>query len=400
MSAVEKSPNVVVVMTTQWRAQSTGYAGDGNAVTPCLDSLAEEAIDFYQAVTPHPFGVFARSAFLTGTACPSNGICDYYDPLPKNSRTLAHCFGERGYDTAFWGKWQLHERTLDDPVVGEAHAKIEVPHDRRGGFGFWEGFESGFLLNDGFYHGSNLGAPKQLKGYQSDVIVDRAIDYLDTRDSGNPFFAFLSLDAPHPPYAEDAAGVSTRAPETILLDENVPEEEIVRTVAQTELAGYYAHIEATDRSIGRLIDRFKQKGEWENTLFVFTSAHGDMHGSHGVFRKGWPYDEAVRIPLLVSWSSGLGKARRDPLLVNLLDIGPSLLGLAFGESISWEEGDERGRDWSSAIRLEAIGPEFQSISMPSVPPFEKQCPYVWQGRRTIDKTMVETANGDSFTLDH
>jgi len=96
----------------------------------------------------------------------------------------------------------------------------------------------------------------------------------------------------------------------------------------------------------------------------------------------------------------LGGARRDPLLVSLLDLGPSLLGLALERSSFWEAGDERGRDWSSAIRLEAIGPEFQSVSMPSVPPFEKQCPYVWQGRRTIGKTTVETANGDSFALDH
>ena len=400
MSAVEKSPNVVVVMTTQWRAQSTGFAGDGNAVTPCLDALAEESIDFFQAVTPHPFGVFARAAFLTGTACPSNGIRDYYDSLSKDSRTIAHCFGEQGYDTAFFGKWQLYERNPNDPVVGEAHAKIKVPVDRRVGFEFWEGFESGFLLNDGFYHGSNLGAPKQLKGYQSDVIVGRAIDFLDTRGSANPFFAFVSLDAPHPPYAEDAAGVPTRIPETILLDENVPEKGFVRATARTELGGYYAHIEATDRSIGRLIDWLKQNGEWENTLFVFTSAHGDMHGSHGVFRKGWPYEEAIRVPLLMSWPRGLGGARRDPLLVSLLDLGPSLLGLALERSSFWEAGDERGRDWSSAIRLEAIGPEFQSVSMPSVPPFEKQCPYVWQGRRTIGKTTVETANGDSFALDH
>ncbi|MBT3480737.1 MAG: sulfatase-like hydrolase/transferase, partial [Opitutales bacterium] len=88
MSDLGERPNVVVVMTTQWRAQSTGYAGDGNAVTPHLDALAEEAIDFCQAVTPHPFGVFARAAFLTGTVCPQNGIRDYYDPLPENARTL------------------------------------------------------------------------------------------------------------------------------------------------------------------------------------------------------------------------------------------------------------------------------------------------------------------------
>lgn len=400
MSRRDQSPNVVVVMTTQWRAQSIGYGGDGNAVTPYLDALAEDSIDFYQAVTPHPFGVFARAAFLTGTACPENGIRDYYDPLPVNARTLAHRFGERGYDTAFWGKWQLYERNPNDPVVGDAHAKIEVPATRRGGFGFWEGFESGFLLNDGFYHGSKLGPPTRLKGYQSDVLTDRAIDFLDNRKSEKPLFAFLSLDAPHPPYGASAAGVLPRSPASILLDDNVPDEGSIRSIARTELAGYYAHIEATDRALGRLIDRLRQGADWENTLFVFTSAHGDMHGSHGVFRKAWPYEEAVRVPLLMSWPNRFGKGRRDPLMMSLLDLGPSLLGLVFGKLNDWQPGEGRGSDWASAICLEAIGPDFQSLSMPSVPPFEQQCPYVWKARRTVDKTIVQTANGERLTLDH
>lgn len=400
MSDLGERPNVVVVMTTQWRAQSTGYAGDGNAVTPHLDALAEAAIDFCQAVTPHPFGVFARAAFLTGTVCPQNGIRDYYDPLPENARTLAHCFGERGYETSFFGKWQLYERDPGDPVVGEAHAKIEVPADRRGGFSFWEGFESGFLLNDGYYHGSNLGSPRQLKGYQSDVVVDRAVEFLDMRASETPFFAFLSLDAPHPPYVADAAGITASAPDTVLLDENVSEDDSIRSIARAELAGYYAHIEATDRSIGRLIERLKQSGDWENTLFVFTSAHGDMHGSHGVFRKGWPYEEAVRVPLLISWPNGLGKARRDPMLMSLIDLGPSLLGLALGTSSFLAEGEGHGKNLAWAICLKALGPNSQFLSMPSVPPFAKQCPYVWRGLRSIAKTSVKTADGDSFELDH
>ena len=101
MATAEKRPNVVVVMTTQWRARATGYGGDGNAATPFIDSLAEESIDFFQAITPHPMGVFARAAFLTGIPCPENGVVDYFDPLPENAVTIAHRFQEGGYNTAF-----------------------------------------------------------------------------------------------------------------------------------------------------------------------------------------------------------------------------------------------------------------------------------------------------------
>jgi len=400
MRSQNRNPNVVVVMTTQWRAQATGYGGDGNAATPFLDSLAEESIDFYQAVTPHPFGVFARAAFLTGVNCPGNGIANYFDPLPADSRTLAHLYQERGYDTAFFGKWQLFQRDQNAPVVGIEHALIEVPESRRGGFAFWEGFESGFLLNDGYYHGSGLGPPTRIEGYQSDVVVDRVENYLITRENDNPLFAFVSLDAPHPPYSEKASSVLPRDPDSLILPKEVPDNPEVRSTAKKELSGYYAHIEATDRAIEKLVSSLKESLDWENTIFVFTSAHGDMHGSHGLYRKGWPHQEAVRVPLLLSWPKVFTSPRRDPLLISLLDLGPSLLGLCFEESEGSLLVPNGGLNLASAIRLRKEGPEFQNISMPSVTPFDKQCPYAWSGRRTLQKTEVVNDLGECFTLDH
>lgn len=395
-----QKPNVVVVMTTQWRAQATGYGGDGNAVTPFLDSLAEQSIDFYQAVTPHPFGVFARSAFLTGIACPENGICDYYDSLPVNAKTLAHLYKENGYESAFFGKWQLFERNQIHPVVGVEHALVEVPDDRRGGFAFWEGFESGFLLNDGYYHGTRLGPPTQIKGYQSDVVADRVRRFLESRENKKPLFTLISLDAPHPPYQEDAAGILPPPTDSLVLPKEVPEDPDIQSVVKKELSGYYAHIEATDRAIQNLVGHLRYHLDWENTIFVFTSAHGDMHGSHGLFRKGWPHEESIRVPLLISWPNFFTEPRRDPLLISLLDLGPSLFGLCFKKEIQVKKTPFQGTDLSTAMRLAAEGPDCQWISMPSAPPFEKQCPVAWRAKRDIRKTEVTNAQGERFTLDH
>src|SRR5476649_2257036 len=107
-------PNILWVVTTQWRAQALGGAGDPNARTPCLDALAAESVNFTQAVTPHPFGPFARAALLTGVPSPANGVRDYFDGLPEGARTLAHDLGARGYATAFFGKWHLGRR---DPAI-------------------------------------------------------------------------------------------------------------------------------------------------------------------------------------------------------------------------------------------------------------------------------------------
>lgn len=396
MGMERTKPNVIVCMTTQWRAQSCGYAGDANARTPRLDALAKRSVDFRQAVTPHPFGVFARAAFLTGKPCPENGLRNYYDSLPQDARMLAHEFGELGYETAFFGKWQLYERDPAAPVVGDPHALIVVPEDRRGGFGFWEGFESGFLLNDGYYHGTRLPEPTRIAGYQSDVIVERFSSYLSESKGGRPLFSLLSFDAPHPPYAASSSTVLPSASESLELLPNVPLGSEVESTARCELAGYYAHIEATDRAIGRLIDTLKGNGQWENTVFVFTSAHGDMHGSHGVFRKGWPYEEAVRVPLLVSWPQCSEYGTTSDGLVSLLDLGRSLLGLASDfEKAACSGSGLAGALWGSLLKASC-----QRMSMPSVPPFAKQCPYVWQARRTLGETVVRPENGKAFSLEH
>src|SRR5204863_3457740 len=113
-----KRPNILWIVTTQWRAQATGYAGDPNARTPCLDALAAEAVNHTQAVTPHPFGPFARAALLTGKPSPGNGVRDYFDPLPATAQTIAHEMKARGYTTAFFGKWHLGKRDPNAPLVG------------------------------------------------------------------------------------------------------------------------------------------------------------------------------------------------------------------------------------------------------------------------------------------
>lgn len=395
-------PDVIVVLTTQWRASAFGFAGDPNAATPYLDALARDGIWLSQTVTPHPFGVFARAAFLTGRRCPTNGIRDYYDPLPVDARTLAHAFSDAGYETAFFGKWQLFERDPAVPVVGEEHARIVVPEERRGGFDFWEGFESGFLLNDPLLHGTAIEEPTRFEGYQSDVIMERFEAFRSGRSAdAAPLFAVVSLDAPHPPYAAPAAGIEPLEESAIRLIEGTGKSEAVRSAARRELAGYYAHITATDRAIGRLVESLKVGGNWENTLFAFTSAHGDMHGVDGNFRKGWPHEESIRVPMLLSWGDRLKTGRNDELLFSLLDLGPSLLGLATGASaVDMAQNGFHGLDLSICMKDGATGPVQQVVSMPSVAPFAKQCPYAWSAHRDKAKTEVIPEVGDRFTLNH
>lgn len=367
-----RPPHIVWIVTTQWRAGACGYADDPNARTPYLDAFAAEAANFVEAVTPHPFGPFARAALLTGVPSPANGVRDYFDPLPTSSRTIAHQLSERGYCTAFFGKWHLAARDRTASLVGDTHARMVVPPENRGGFEFWEGFESGFLLNDPWLHGTRLPEPTRFAGYQSDVICARAAEWLRARtetDGDAPCFTVVSLEAPHPPYEATAPAVTPRDGNTLVLGENVPRGGEVERIARAELAGYYAHIEATDRAIGSLLKHL----DHEETVIVFTSVHGDMHGAHGLFRKGWPYEESVRVPLLVHLPGSLAaddwNGRHDEL-VSLLDLPAWTMGWADREDV--------------VIPAGAV----QQISMPSIVAVSKQCDRAWRGVRSRLRKLV------------
>ncbi len=368
---MSRRPNILWIVTTQWRASACAYAGDPNARTPALDALAAQSVNYTQAVTPHPFGPFARAALLTGVLSPANGVVDYFDALPVSARTIAQDVGECGYATAFFGKWGVASRDPSAPLVGEAHARMVVPPKACGGFGFWEGFESGFLLNDPWLHGTRLPTPEKFSGYQSDVVCERAATWLGTQTPGEkPWFGVVSLEAPHPPYAAPAAGLATRAPEEIILPANVPRGGEAEAKVRAELSGYYAHIEATDRAIGRLLAAVGPE-----TTVVFSSVHGDMHGAHGLFRKGWPHEESVRVPLLVR-VAGVA-ARRDEGAVSLINV-PAM-------TRAWTGGAE----WAGP-------PVMARISMPSVVALPQQCDRVWRGVRTPSRKLVLNADGSPW----
>jgi len=363
---------ILWIVTTQWRAQACGYAGDPNARTPNLDRLALVSTNYTQAVTPHPFGPFARAALLTGIQSPENGINDYFDSLPNTTRTIAHDLNDNGYSTAYFGKWHLYERDPEADLVGEAHAKIIIPEGNRGGFNFFEGFESGFLLNNPWLHGTRLKKPTPFIGYQSEILCKRAANWI--KEEKKPWFCIVSLEAPHPPYASDAAGIIAPNPDTIKLRSNVTHDVQTKSKAEKELAGYYAHIEATDRYIGQLIDEIPK-----DTTVVFTSVHGDMHGSHGLFRKGWPYEESIRVPLLVRMPENY--CQMTPLKTSQL---VSLIDLA-----------EWTRAWAGLKVKNNQTQQLQRISMPTRVKLPMQCDRAWTGMRTTKRKLI--FNSDQTT---
>jgi len=309
-------PNLVFVFADQMRAQATGYAGDPNVQTPNLDRLARESVNFTHTVSGCPVCSPYRASLLTGQYPLTHGVFLNDLCLRDEAVSIAEALGEAGYDTAYIGKWHL-----------DGHGRSNfIPRERRQGFDFWKVLECTHDYNNSHYYG-DTNEKLTWEGYDAIAQTREAQRYLEGRRGDKPFVLFLSWGPPHNPYqtAPEEYKRLYRA-EDLVLRPNVPADH--EASARRDLAGYYAHISAMDACIGDLLGTLRERGLEEDTIFVFTSDHGDMLGSQGQMRKQRPWDESILVPFLLRYPGALGReARRCDLLVSSPDVMPTLLGL-------------------------------------------------------------------------
>ncbi len=336
-------PNVLWVIADQFRAQAMAYHGDPNASTPNLDNLAGTGVCFSQARSGFPLCCPARGSFLTGRY-PHHVVPGHEYRLPPDQATIAQVFNAEGYRTAYFGKWHLdgfHERD------GRAAMHI-VPEERRGGFQTWVGYENNNSPWDCWVHGgeSDAAVPSRLPGYETDALTDLLIAFLHQQvtptEESTPFFAVLSVQAPHDPYIAPEQFRRRFSPAALQMRPNVPDVPWVTERARRDLAGYYGSIANVDWNVGRIVTAMRDAGLLDSTHILFLSDHGDMHGSHGQFRKTGPYEESVRIPFIMSGErSFYGRRTGDSrVLLNHVDVAPTTLGLCGLPIPEWMEGTD------------------------------------------------------------
>ncbi len=311
-------PNIVFVIADQWRAQAFGFAGDPNVKTPNIDRFERESSNLINAVAGTPVCSPTRASLLTGQRPLTHGVFINDVSLSPDAVTLPKSLSAAGYDTACIGKWH---------VDGRGRSNF-IPQERRQGFDYWKVLECTHAYNNSPYF-SNGAEKLKWDGYDAIAQTHDAESYIrEHAKTGKPFLMWLAWGPPHNPYP--TAPEKYRAmyeAASIKLRSNVPEE--FATQARKDLAGYYAHCSALDACFGELWQSLKDAGVEENTLIVFTSDHGDMLYSQGMQRKQKPFDESVRIPLLMHWPRGFGrKNARLEAPINSEDIMPTLLGLA------------------------------------------------------------------------
>lgn len=336
----ESRPNVVWIFGDQHRAAALSCNGDSNVSTPNIDRLAATGVSFSQAVSGFPLCCPFRGSLLT-SRYPHQCVPGHEYRLPEDQLTVAHAFRDAGYSTAYFGKWHL------DGAHGEYETHV-VPPDRRGGFDTWVGYENNNSQWKCIVHGGE-GADAfsyRLSGYESDALTDLFIDHISSRPKGEPFFAALSVQPPHDPYVAPAEWMQRHRLADIELPPNVPPIPSVQERARRELAGYYAQIENLDWNVGRIISALDKNDLLLSTHIVFFSDHGDLHGSHGHFRKTSPYEESIRIPFIISGEDPAPYNRRGrrsgrvDVPINHVDIAPTTLGLCGIDPPNWMQGTD------------------------------------------------------------
>jgi arylsulfatase A-like enzyme len=311
--ARNRRPDVLIVLADQLRACSVGYAGEEAVRTPTLDRLAAQGAIFSNAVSMLPVCGPYRGALITGRTPVSTGLVLNDIMLRTDEVSIADCFRAGGYRTAYVGKWHLDGPDRTAPVP---------PGPRRQGFEHWmaANFEHNY---DASRYTDTDGNVRVWKGWDAEAQTTHLIDHLAARDDERPCLAVLSWGPPHHPYRlVDPRYLAMYDASAIVGRPNCPD------VPRDDLHGYYAQTTFLDAQLARLLAALDDTGMADDTIVVFTSDHGDMHGSHGVYKKQWPWNEALKVPFVLRYPRAVAPGSEIRTPINVIDVMPTLLALA------------------------------------------------------------------------
>jgi arylsulfatase A-like enzyme len=326
-------PNILFILTDQQRFDTCGCYGQKLNVTPNLDKLAKEGSCFRHAFTNQPVCGPARSILQTGnyateTGCYRNGIA-----LPKSNQNIAQSLSQQGYEVAYIGKWHLAStigRSKERRLQKMDHMTSAIPSELRGGYkDYW--LASDLLEFTSHSYEGHLfdkeGNRQEFEGYRVDCLTDFALTYLDSRTRNSPFFLFLSYLEPHQQNDHNAF----EGPEgstKIFGNYEVPGD-----LKGTEgdwsqfFPDYLGCCNAIDKNLGRLLQKLRQLGEYENTTIIFSSDHGCHFRTRNQEYKRSCHESSIRIPLVIKGKNFQGgKIVED--LVSLIDLVPTILKIS------------------------------------------------------------------------
>ena len=322
-----KKPNIVFFFTDDQTSSILGCYGHPLVKTPNIDRLAKEGTRFENAFVSQSICWVSRTTILTGLTGRSYGVPGNHDMAKPEAveKLYVDYLRDAGYRTGFAGKW---------------HAKMP----------------KGWKAQDHFdeFHpiGRNPFYKKQPDGslrHETELIVDRGIEFLDTQPDGKPFAINMWFNACHAEDGDRRPGIGhfpwPRAMDEMYEDDKIAppklndpkifdsQPDFLKTTInrerfywrwntderyRTNMRAYLRMVSGIDNAIGRFISALKAKGLAENTIIVYTADNGFHMGNRGFAGKWSHYEESLRVPMIVFdprvKNKAKGQVRKEPVL--------------------------------------------------------------------------------------
>jgi len=316
-------PSMVFVLVDTLRADYVGAYGFEGDVSPHLDRVARESIVFDNAFSQAPWTKPSIASLFTSLYPEQHGVIAHLgrygvaggegpgaSALPSRATTLAEILRRAGYATAAFVANPWIQRSL--------------------------GFAQGFDVFDARDVGNEVPASR---------LFGKALAWLARRDRSRPFFLYLHLMDVHGPYEAPradydllrgspglgpprplTAGEVARRMPYLMRGGGPPGDPATREAWR---AAYAAGVRVLDRQLGGFVDELSRDGVLDHAVLVIASDHGEELVDHGGWGHGGSvYDEQIRVPLMIRLPRGLGGGRRVERVVSLIDLMPTLLGMA------------------------------------------------------------------------
>jgi N-acetylglucosamine-6-sulfatase len=331
VAMADDRPNIVFILADDLRWDALGSTGHNlpkDFQTPNIDRIAKEGVIFRNAYVTDPLCFPSRASILSGQYAHTNGVKVASDRARLGHRlvTFPLLLHGAGYETALIGKWHLANEAVPAPGI-----------DR------WVSFkEQGIYVDPELYID---GHSEKMKGYLTDILTDYAVDFIQ-KPHTKPFMLYLAHKAPHAPWIPperyknrfyDApiipppGAFDTWEGKPVLKRAGIklePKSDTDIEITHFNVRDYLSCVLAIDDGVKRIFDVLEATGQLDKTIIVFTSDNGYFWGEHDLGGKHGPYEEAIRVPLLVRYPKLIQTGSVIDQFALNIDFAPTLLALA------------------------------------------------------------------------
>lgn len=401
---VEKdSPNVIVFFVDDLGWTDLGIYGSDLYQSPNIDALANEGILFTNSYSACTVCSPTRASVLTGKYPARLQLTDWIEGhkypwaklkvprwkmyLDSSEYTVAEAFKDAGYHTAHFGKWHLGESQQNWPTYHGFDINI----------GGWKKGAPNLNKNDGLNgYFSPYGNPRLSDGPEGEHLTERLTNeictFLDDVDK-KPFFINFWLYNVHTPLQADQAKIDKFS---ALIDDT----------ARHNNPTYAAMIEHTDDALGKIIQKLKKEGLYDNTIILFSSDNGGLIGNNPKKRvtnntplrlgKGQIYEGGVRIPTIIKTPKSEYKGLTISTPIISTDYYPTLVDLA---GISTEKTNAQTLDGNSLVTLfEGEGTFTREALFWHYPHYHQQGGVPYSAVRKGNWKLIQNFDSNSYEL--